>query len=120
MKKDLFYSWRVCCIIADTASPPAPFESLSPGDVESISEGEIPEAEGEGEGEIEGPEIVQAQGTPLPSSPTQHEDHSLDAEQFEPILSDEEIADDSDPQVCILFCTVYNGSYWNSNSWCSL
>lgn len=81
----------------ETASP-APFESLSPGDVESISEGEIPEAEGEGEGEIEGTETGQAQGTPLPTSPTQHEDHSLDVEQFEPILSDEEIADDSDPQ----------------------
>ena len=93
-------------IVADTASPPAPFESLSPGDVESISEGEIPEAEGEGECEIEGTETVQPQETPLPSSPTQHEDHSLDAEQFEPILSDEEIADDSDPQVSKMFCVL--------------
>lgn len=51
---------------------------MSPGDVESISEGDIPEAEGglsPSQGAEEGPEP------------------------FEPILSDEEIADDGDHQV---------------------
>ncbi|XP_075224431.1 VIR_N domain-containing protein isoform X2 [Lycorma delicatula] len=70
------------------ASSPVQFESFSPGDVESISEGEIPEAEGEGE----------VGATPPPVSPPQQDEPSLDAEQFEPILSDEEIADDSDQQ----------------------
>lgn len=62
-------------------------ESLSPGDVESISEGEIPEPE------------VDA------TRPNQHtqaatDEQNADGEPFEPILSDEEIGDDNDAQVC--------------------
>lgn len=74
---------------------------MSPGDVESISEGEIPEAEGEVEGEaaeVEKPSPP-TPPAPHPSPPSQAEEQSLDVEPFEPILSDEEIADDSDPQV---------------------
>lgn len=80
-----------------------PFESLSPGDVESISEGEIPEAEGEVEGEVAEAEKPSPPTPPAtqPSSPPQAEEQSLDVEPFEPILSDEEIADDSDAQVAL-------------------
>lgn len=90
-------------VIAEGTSPQVGFESLSPGDVESISEGEIPEAEGEGE--VESAERAVQQPTPPAASPPlqpQADEQSLDVEPFEPILSDEEIADDSDPQVCIL------------------
>ncbi|XP_046659595.1 protein virilizer isoform X2 [Homalodisca vitripennis] len=87
----------------ESTSPQAAFDSLSPGDVESISEGEIPEAEGEGEGEPPPPPAVATPPALTPPPPAlpptpQAEDHSLDVEPFEPILSDEEIADDSDPQ----------------------
>lgn len=93
--------------LSEVTSPPVPFDSLSPGDVESISEGEIPEAEGEGE--VEGMETAAgAPPTPPPVSSPQPEDHSLEAEQFEPILSDEEIADDSDPQVKVSYMNCYS------------
>lgn len=81
-------------------TPPAGFDSLSPGDVESISEGEIPEAEGEVEAEVKEEAARVTQPTPPAPSPLpQVEDASLEAEPFEPILSDEEIGDDCDPQV---------------------
>ncbi|CAG2053811.1 unnamed protein product, partial [Timema podura] len=121
------------------------FESLSPGDVESISEGEIPEAEIEMDGDsIPGkkvtvePELVLVAGavsedascielerkettppvepsevppdivlasvatstppaTPV-DSPLPQEEPSMDVEQYEPILSDEDIVDETDPQ----------------------
>ncbi|XP_039284110.1 protein virilizer isoform X2 [Nilaparvata lugens] len=100
----------------EPASSPA-FETFSPGDVESISEGEIPEPEGV-EGGVPhaagggggGAELGgggDAGGTPphhphhphqLMHSPPSHDEPSVDGEQFEPILSDEEIADDCDQQ----------------------
>ncbi|XP_054285555.1 protein virilizer-like isoform X1 [Macrosteles quadrilineatus] len=83
---------------ADTTSPQAPFDSLSPGDVESISEGEIPEAEGEVEG-VEGAVVRQATpSTPSPPPPPAPEEPTMDVEPFEPILSDEEMPDDTDAQ----------------------
>lgn len=87
------------CFITE-GTPPAGFDSLSPGDVESISEGEIPEAEGEVETEVkEEPTRVTQPTPPAPSPLLQVEDTSLEAEPFEPILSDEEIGDDCDAQV---------------------
>ncbi|RZF39648.1 hypothetical protein LSTR_LSTR001169 [Laodelphax striatellus] len=99
----------------EPASSPA-FETFSPGDVESISEGEIPEPEGvEGAvhhgGEVSAPdgrmEVGGDAGTPphhhhhMMHSPPPHDERSVDGgegEQFEPILSDEEIGDDCDQQ----------------------
>ncbi|XP_063240539.1 protein virilizer isoform X2 [Bacillus rossius redtenbacheri] len=121
------------------------FESLSPGDVESISEGEIPEAEGDSSPgatrvtaepevgtvivagtreDVATPEqdakatpppqpmqgggtptqdstLAKASSTPLATpvdSPIAQDEPSLDVEPFEPILSDEEIVDESDSQ----------------------
>ncbi|XP_066999085.2 protein virilizer isoform X2 [Anabrus simplex] len=106
---------------------------LSPGDVESISEGEIPETEGDLVPEAKIPEeeappvdvvadavptpaavtpptaspIVNPCSPPLPpvpatttpmDSPSQPDDHSVTLEPFEPILSDEEIVDETDGQ----------------------
>lgn len=54
---------------------------------------------------MESAERAGQQPTPPAASPPpqpQTDEQSLDVEPFEPILSDEEIADDSDPQVCIL------------------
>nr|CAD7407518.1 unnamed protein product [Timema poppensis] len=139
----------MCCelrVVHEVSSPSQQkFESLSPGDVESISEGEIPEAEIEMDGDsIPGkkvtvePELVLVAGavsedascielerkettppvepsevppdivlasvatstppvTPV-DSPLPQEEPSMDVEQYEPILSDEDIVDETDPQ----------------------
>lgn len=74
--------------VHETSPQQGQFESMSPGDVESISEGDIPETEGMEESGKASPTTPPAQST----SPQQK--HT--GEPFEPILSDDEIVDDQD------------------------
>lgn len=83
------------------------FETFSPGDVESISDGEISEpGENDALKEEKTPpppvETITPKASPQPPE-IDLEQSTTNTEQFEPILSDEDIPDEIDVQVNLNF-----------------